>query len=179
MFQDQWSRVLAASVAPVVIISACALLCLAFYNRLAAIIARLRAVQRERLAIQEQLSSMSSNEAERFSGLRHTTILESLAEQTVSIQRRARLIRRTLLCLLCAILSLIVSSLLNGLTIVWPHSAYASAVMFIGGMLFLFFAIVCAIFEILSSLDPANLELMVVAELTGDATEEPTRGTLR
>ena len=169
-FQDQWSRVLAASVAPVVIISACALLCLAFYNRLAAIITRLRAVQRERLAVQEQLSSMSSQDAEKFSGLRHTTILESLAAQTISIQRRARLIRRTLLCLLFAILSLIVSSLLNGLTIIWSQGAYASAVMFIAGMLFLFVAIVCAILEILASLDPANLELAVVAELTGDAT---------
>src|SRR5690348_4788291 len=107
MFQDQWSRVLAASVAPIVIISACALLCLAFYNRLAAIITRLRAVQRERLEIQERLDSMTPADVDHCAGLRHTTILESLAEQTAEIQRRARLIRATLLCLLFAILCLI------------------------------------------------------------------------
>jgi hypothetical protein len=171
MFQEEWSRVLAASVAPVVIISACALLCLAFYNRLAAIITRLRAVQRERLEIQERLSSMSQRDVEHLAALRQTTILESLAEQSVEIQKRAKLIRATLLCLLLAILTLIISSLLNGLTIVWPGGAYASAVAFITGMLLLFAGITCAVKEMLTALDPAHLELTVVAELTGEPTE--------
>jgi len=43
---EDWSRILSASVAPVVIISACGLLCLAFYNRLASVVSRLRAFQR-------------------------------------------------------------------------------------------------------------------------------------
>src|SRR5579871_6176659 len=168
MFQYQWARVLTASVGPVVIISACSLLCLAFYNRLAAIIARLRAVQRERLEVQDRLNSMSDGEIGRSQGLRHTTILESLAEQTAEITRRARLVRATLLCLLCAILVLVASSLLNGLTIVWPGGAYASALMFVTGMLLLFGGVACAIREMLAALDPAQLELTVVGELTGE-----------
>ena len=59
MFAEQWTKVLGASVTPVVVISATALLCLAFYNRLAAIVGRLRSVQRERLEQQERLATMS------------------------------------------------------------------------------------------------------------------------
>jgi len=168
---DLWYRSITASVVPVVVISATGLLCLAFYNRLAAIIARLRAVQRERLEIQERLSSMSPSDVEHLAGLRLTTILESLAEQSLEIQKRARLIRATLLCLLLAILCLIISSLLNGVTIVWHGGAYASAFAFIMGMLLLFAGITCAVREMLTALDPAHLELTVVAELTGEPPE--------
>ncbi|HEY8748394.1 MAG TPA: DUF2721 domain-containing protein [Tepidisphaeraceae bacterium] len=170
MFHDQWSRVLAATIAPVVIISACALLCLAFYNRLAAIIARLRAVQRERLVLQERFNSMTSTEIERCTGLHHTTMLESLAEQTAGIERRAKLIQATLLCLLSAILALVLCSLLNGFTIVWPGGAYAAAMMFFVGMLLLFSAITCAFREMLAALEPAQLETQIVGELTGNPT---------
>jgi len=45
-----WAQIIPSSVVPVVIISACGLLCLAFYNRLAYIVTRLRSLQRERLA---------------------------------------------------------------------------------------------------------------------------------
>ena len=49
MVIEQWLHVVAASVVPVVVISACGLLCLAFYNRLAAVVTRLRAFHREQL----------------------------------------------------------------------------------------------------------------------------------
>lgn len=167
MFPEQWSHVLTASVTPVVIISACALLCLAFYNRLAAIISRLRAVQRERLEFQERLDSITPAQIERNVALRDETILENLAEQTVRIRRRAKLIRATLLCLLSAILALVLSSLLNGLTIVWPAATFAAAGMFIAGMLLLFGGISCALLEMIIALEPAELETEVIAELTG------------
>src|ERR1700722_19294685 len=130
MVPEQWSRVVSASVAPVVIISASSLLCLAFYNRLAAIVGRLRAVQRERLELQDKLERLSAAEIERYSGMRHTCILESLAEQTLRIHHRARLIRSTLLFLLATIATLVVSSLLNGLTVIWPGLMPAAAITF-------------------------------------------------
>ena len=43
------SKVVSSAVVPVVIISSCGLLALAFYNRMAAIVSRLRSFQRERL----------------------------------------------------------------------------------------------------------------------------------
>ena len=44
-----WSNIITAGVGPVIVISACGLLCLAFYNRLAAVVTRLRGFHRERL----------------------------------------------------------------------------------------------------------------------------------
>jgi len=40
MNPENWTRLIAASVVPIVVISAAGLLCLAFYNRLAAIVTR-------------------------------------------------------------------------------------------------------------------------------------------
>ena len=120
MHPEQFSRMVAASVMPVVVISAAALLCLAFYNRLAAVILRLRAVQRERLELQDRLERRSSGDDEKHTGLRYTCILESLSDQSVGIMKRAHLIRRTLFSLLACIACLVACSLFNGLTVVWP-----------------------------------------------------------
>jgi hypothetical protein len=169
MFTDQWARMVAASVAPVVIISASALLCLAFYNRLAAIVSRLRAVQRERLEFHDQMNAMSAENMLRCGISRETCIMESLAEQTTRI-RRARLVRSTLLSLLGTIACLVVSSLMNGLTILWPLAAMGAALMFIGGMFLLLAAVACAAAELMIALDPAELDADVVSELIGFPT---------
>src|ERR1700727_1911955 len=167
MIAEQWSRVLAASVAPVVVISACALLSLAFYNRLAAIISRIRAVQRERMDVRQRLDDISPTEIEQYSALRETCIMESLAEQTARMRRRARLIRLTLLCLMGAIAAVVMSALLNGLTIFLPGVALAAAAAFLLGMALLLAGVVCAGMELLIALGPADLESDVVSELTG------------
>ena len=112
MFPQDWARVVSASVVPVVIISACGLLCLAFYNRLSSLVARLRAFHRERLAEQERLEAGT---ADPTAG-RHGLMLEVLEEQTTHLLRRARLIRASLMCLLCTIACLTACSLLSGLS---------------------------------------------------------------
>jgi len=170
MFADQWSRIVTVSVAPVVIISASALLSLAFYNRLAAIVSRLRAVQRERLEVHGRLGAMLPADVQRGSVLHQTCIMESLAEQTARIERRARLIRATLLNLMGAIAAMVASSLLNGLTILWPRWAVPAAALFICGMLLLLAAVACAAAELLMALDPVELEADVVSELIGFPT---------
>src|SRR6476620_4889188 len=53
-----WSKVIAAGVGPIIVISACGLLCLAFYNRLAAVVTRLRSFHREQLQEQEILARL-------------------------------------------------------------------------------------------------------------------------
>ena len=50
-------RIVAGSVVPVAVMSACGLINLASFNRLAVVVARLRVFQRERLAIQDRLAS--------------------------------------------------------------------------------------------------------------------------
>jgi len=165
MFAEQWSKVVSTSVAPVVVISASGLLCLAFYNRLAAIVSRLRAVQRERL--QEQSAyraaiSLGDSHATRL----HRRLLKNLCQQTARIISRARLIRLTLLCLLTAVGLMVLSSLLNGSALFWPPAAVAGAVAFAGGMVSLLVGVAFAMRELAAALDVVQLESQLVSELT-------------
>ena len=172
MIAQQFSGVVAASVAPVVVISASALLALALYNRLAAIVARLRAVQRERLQLKEQFDALAAEQIDEGAGLRLTCIMESLAHQSQRIRRRARLVRGSLLFLLAAIANLIISSLCNGLTVVWPSMLAGALLMFTIGMLCVLASVGCAMIELSSALGPAEMETDVVSELTGFLTTE-------
>src|SRR3990172_3686532 len=52
---EVWPRIISAAVVPAVLISACGLLCLAFYNRLGVVLARLRGLGDESLKSQEGL----------------------------------------------------------------------------------------------------------------------------
>src|SRR5687767_4133575 len=100
MLPEEWSRILAASVVAVVVISACGLLCLAFYNRLASIVSRLRGFQRERLDEQQEYARcLFAGTLDKVMLARHHRILEMLETQTTRVTRRARLIRFTLLLL--------------------------------------------------------------------------------
>lgn len=55
MAPENWARVISAAVVPLVMISAYGLLCLAFYNRLTAVLIRIRALPGESLKEQEEL----------------------------------------------------------------------------------------------------------------------------
>ena len=163
---QDWSRVVSASVVPVVIISACGLLCLAFYNRLSSLVSRLRAFHRERLAAQEQLDRLPSTGEGLSRGSSHALLLEVLEEQTAHLLRRARLIRSTLVCLLCTIACLTLCSLLSGLGTVWPPAAVGAVALFVTGMGLLLAAVLLAILELRQALDPVELETQFVAGLT-------------
>ena len=145
------------------------------------VVVRLRAVQRERLELQDRLERMTPTDMEKHSGLRYTCILESLSEQSVSMMSRAHLIRRTLFCLLCCIAWLVACSLLSGITVVWAAALGGAIACFVLGMLFLLAAVACALLELNISLSPAELEIGVVSELTGFSTGKnairPTHST--
>ena len=168
MFAEQWSKLVSASVAPVVVISASGLLCLAFYNRLAAIVSRLRTVQRERL--QEQLALRAALERrDAISVRRHRRMLNNLKHQTNGIIGRAHIVRLTLLGLLATVAFLVVSSMLNGLALLWPPLAFAAATLFVAGMLCLLSGVIAAMVELKMSLDVVTLESKLVSELTDPA----------
>src|SRR5437763_8870679 len=93
------SKVVSAGVGPIIVISACGLLCSTFYNRIANVITRLRAFQRERLAEQALLDRETDDAAR----ARRHELLAVLSAQTDSLMRRVRLLRRVLFCLLCTI----------------------------------------------------------------------------
>src|SRR5512140_3573097 len=118
---QDWSKIISAGVGPIIVISACGLLCLAFYNRLAAVVTRLRTFDRERLHEQEQLSrQLASPNPDELALVRHREVLGMLETQTRHVTRRAHMIRRTLGCLLLTIICLALCSLFLGLSIAIP-----------------------------------------------------------
>jgi Protein of unknown function (DUF2721) len=158
-----WARVITISVAPVVIISACSLLCLAFYNRMAAIVSRLRGFQRERLHEQGLMSH--DNAAKNLDHARHKALLDHLETQTWHVTRRAKLIRLTLLLLLLAIALLIGCCMTLGLSVLFPSVVFVSVFMFVLGLLSMLFGIIAAMLELRDALEPAEIESRFVTRI--------------
>ena len=128
-------------VPPVVIISACGLLCLAQFGRYSGIIDRLRRFHRERFEAITRLPELDGAERELLAD--RCNHLEHQAHQVLEL---ARLIRSALLMLVMAVICMIVSSLMIGLEQLWPvfgsHAAVTSFVIgllfMLGGMIFVF-----------------------------------------
>ena len=151
----QWQSIISMSVVPVVIISACGLLSLAFYGRLAAVVSRLRGFQREMLVEQEKLA--------RTGELGEARLLELLRTQTQQVTRRARLIRLALTYFLLAVALLIVCSLTLVASWFVPPAAFAAAVFFVLGLLSMLAGIVAAMMELRGALQPVELETRFVS----------------
>jgi len=151
------NHVINSAVVPVVIISSCGLLALAFYNRLAAIVSRIRAFQRERLLEAERLVRSNSPHG--------TRLLEQLELQTISVRRRANLIRWTLLFLLITIGVLIACCLMLGLSVFVPWALDIAVALFILGLCSMFCSTIFAALELRMALEPVELESRFVTEV--------------
>lgn len=163
---QDWSKIISAGVAPIIVISACGLLCLAFYNRLAAVVSRLRAFQRERLNEQEALARERANgTGDDISTIRHQELLGMLQVQTTRVTRRAKLIQRTLLCMLLTIACLAICSLFVGLSTICPAAMYVAVPLFVIGLLLLFIGVIFAALELRQALDPVELESRFVQDI--------------
>lgn len=146
----EWPGVTSVSVVPVVIISACGLLSLAFYGRLAALVSRLRSFQREMLREQEEWAKESPGD--------HQQLLEVSRTQTLQVTERARLIRRALLFFLAAVAVLIVCSLTLVASWFFPPAAFLAAVFFVVGLLSMLGGVISASMELRESLEQVELE---------------------
>jgi hypothetical protein len=160
---SDWAKIISASVVPVVIISACGLLCLAFYNRLAAIVSRLRGFQRERLHERELLHGAGPEEGQEQS--RRRRLLELLETQTADVVRRAKLIRLTLLFLLLTISLMIGCSMMLGLSVLVPQAIFIAVPLFILGLLTILAGTIAAMLELKAALQPAELESRFVSDM--------------
>jgi hypothetical protein len=156
------SKVVSAGVGPIIVISACGLLCNVFYNRIANVISRLRMFQRERLA-EQNLLDRETDEAMR---VRRGELLAVLSQQTDGLMRRVRLLRRTLYCLLCTIVSLVLCSLSLGLSVLLPGAIYLAVATFVLGLALLLSALSFALMDLRLSLDPVLLETSFVQRRT-------------
>jgi len=146
----EWPSIISVSVVPVVIISACGLLSLAFYGRLAALVTRLRLFQREMLKEQEKWAKEGTGD--------HQQLLEVLRTQTLQVTQRARLIRRALLFFLTAVAILIVCSLTLVTSWFFPPAAFFAAVLFVLGLLSMLGGVISAMLELRESLEQVELE---------------------
>jgi uncharacterized protein DUF2721 len=136
-------------VPPVVIISACGLLCLAQFARYSGIIDRLRSLHRERFMGLAKLPSLSGRERDLLAGR-----CEHIETQAHHVLGLAKLIRNALLLLVLAVICMIISSLMIGLGHIWPTAGhYGSVSAFVAGLLSMLLGMVFVFAELWSSLN--------------------------
>ena len=145
-------------VAPIAVISADGLLCLALYNRMAAVIGRSRNINRERFELSARLSAADPSVAdppETAHIERRLHVLDELGHQLFD---RVRYVRDSLVCLLVAVLLMLGCSLAIGLTAVvaWFHRI--ALALFVLGVLVMMLGIVKAIQELWIALSPVLFE---------------------
>jgi len=136
----------------------------------------LRGFQRERLAEYEEYAEHVRC-GERQSTLEHhQQLLNMLDVQTKRVYRRARIMRRSILCLLAAIASLTLCSLTTGVSLLVPGLNGGARVLavglFLGGMGLMFIGVVLAGVELWGSLEPVQLESQFVGRLTRELESE-------
>ena len=160
----EWQGIISMSVVPVVIISACGLLSLAFYGRLAAVVSRLRGFQREMLKEQQKLAHTG--------GVEEARLLELLSIQTQQVTRRARLIRNALTFFLLAVAVLILCSLCLVASWFVHQVAFVAAGLFVVGLLAMLSGIIAAMVELRGALEPVELETRFVSSAVEPAIAE-------
>jgi hypothetical protein len=159
------SPIVSAGVGPIIVISAAGLLCLAFYNRLTAVVTRLRGFDRERLQ-EQQAAEAAEAKGEAAALLHHRQLLTMLRDQTELVRRRAHLIQRTLFCLLSTIICLALCSLALGLSTIWPSLVLGAVLLFVAGLLLLIFGASFALLELRRALHPIEIETLAISGMT-------------
>ena len=160
------SQIVTAGVGPIIVISAAGLLCLAFYNRLTAVVTRLRGFDRERLQEQQAIDKHGGPDTDPAAVADHLAVLAMLREQIELVKRRAHLVRRTLVCLLSTIISLALCSLIVGLSTVWHGLVYVAVPLFVMGLGWLVTGASFALLELRLALAPIELEERFVSQLS-------------
>jgi hypothetical protein len=171
MALPEWPNIISVSVVPVVIISACGLLSLAFYGRLAALVARLRTFQREMLREQENWAREGLEDQRQ--------LLEVLRAQTLRVTERARLVRLALFFFLLAVVLLIICSLTIALGWFLPVATLFAAGFFVLGLLSMLAGVISAMLELRHALEQVEFEARFVFETVdpslSDSRSDPSQ----
>lgn len=175
--------VIQSLVAPVIIISACGLLCLALYNRLTAIVSRARAFNKERYDLHIKLEMIDSDEQHDSGRSEITARLEMLSSQVAQVLERAQLIRKALQYLLISILFMLGCSLATGLSVI-PNTAqvffWIAMVCYATGICTMGYGIYKAFTELHFALMPAVIECINAdMEDKVNETEDVSSGTAK
>jgi hypothetical protein len=145
----QISRLLAASVTPVVLISACGLITLALYNRLATILARLRSYHQLQIDLLREIDDANESAKSQFDALR---------SQVGQITRKARMVQRGLFCLLSSVIAFLGCSIFAAASEWIEYFGTAAIVMHLLGLLLFVTGIGWAMRELLISISPLDEE---------------------
>src|SRR4051794_26877417 len=94
---------LTVSVTPLALVSACGLIVLALYNRLGAILARIRAFHQQKIDLLK--------DCQEHDNLQRHMMLDMLDSQIAKVTVKAKAIQKGLLCLLLAIVAFLFCSL--------------------------------------------------------------------
>ncbi len=151
-------EVIQTFMAPVVMVSANGLMCLAFYNRLSSVVNRTRTINKERVDLRTHLTGLKCEEHEYPQALpmrQRSVVLEELSNK---LFQRASWMRRALYCLLGSILCMLGCSLALGLSTWFSGFANVGLGLFVSGTLVMMLGAVMAIQELRLALDPLAFE---------------------
>lgn len=141
-------QILSASATPVVLISACGLITLALYNRLATILARLRTCHQQEIDLLKQLDQNPSARAK--------SQLELVNAQTTKVTKKAKVIQKGLFCLLSSVVAFLGCSIFSAATVLHEQFGAAAVISHITGLLLFIFGIGWAIKELMMSISPLD-----------------------
>jgi hypothetical protein len=152
------SHLLSVSVTPVALISACGLITLALYNRLGAILARIRAFHQQKIDLLKNLHGLEDDEAQ--------MLLDMLDSQIAKVTVKAKAIQKGLYCLLASVLSFLLCSLFAAAAVLHERSGAVAIVMHVLGLSLFLVGVVWAIRELTLSLTPLEEESSYLETLT-------------
>ncbi len=147
-----FSKFLAASVTPAVLISACGLLSVALSGRLTALIQRWRGFHRERWNEEERVCGTEEAKA------KQRARLSMLDAQIGLMASRTMLLRRALMAMLSGVCCFLLCSLATGLATVLGGAWVLATVLFVGGICLALAGVLAALFEMRRALEPVQLE---------------------
>ena len=161
--------IISTAAVPVVMISACSLLSLAFYNRMAAIVSRLRSLQRECIEHQERLyAHRNSKDPDGMLARRTEQLIAMQRLQTRGVLTRARYLQLALSCLLVGIGIFVICCLsleLYAFEGANETIGLVSATLFLIASLVVFTGVCFAFAEMRCALEPITLESALVEEM--------------
>lgn len=158
------SHLFSVAVTPVAMISACGLVTLALYNRLGAILSRLRAFHQQKLGL---LDDPHPDQA---------SLLDMLDAQIVTVTRKGRLVQNGLRCLLAAVAALLVCSLLAGASVVWPWVGVVAVGTGVLGVVLFLAGLGWAMRELTLTLSPLEEETAYLDALTAHRSAQARGG---
>jgi len=159
-------------IAPVVMISANGLICLAFYNRMGAVMGRTRAFHKERYDLAARLASLDTEEyrEEAAHVRRRMRVLGQLCDRMVM---RARLLRNSLWLLLTTILFMLGCSIDLGLLPYWPHIGWLAPLLFVAGVVAMAAGVGLAMLELGYSISALKFEGEMMSEFDEEVEHLP------